>query len=624
MRDMKNLNKKTYSYSLLTLLLLSVSCTELLEEQPRSQVVPSYFTTPAGLLGGIAGVYNEIRSVYGTEGFTLQQMAGTDEHLMGGSASGVQFFTYNGIQPTLMNGGFNVYTSINTLNGVLEYLEAAQLTEPVRKEYRGQAKFLRAFFYFNLVQTYGEVPLHTTFITTASQADEKAPVDEVYAQIIQDLTDASTELQAISPATATTEQPFGGKAASQGAALYLLGKVYLTRGWLTNSNADFQEAYNVLTNLITNRAVYGFDLWQDYNDAFNPANDYGKESIFVSDHSLNAAFGLYQLQAAGGAAQNVTPWLARWNYIDNLGINSTVDPATGLIKNAGDKMLFRDIPYGRPYTRIRPNSPRQTTGPNTGLSYIYDQAFNDRVNDSRYDNTFHTVWIANRNVSTAAGDLAYSGPGAVGTRGTLINGYDTAVWFADYEVPGAPHAEGSRPFKGVIVTPTMQSNTVYPAVKKMDDRTRADRNDPSPRPVIIYRFSDVYLLAAEAAFKLGNTSDAADLINVVRKRAAYRAIYPAGVTQAIAELAVTISPGDVTLDFILDERTREFFGEAYRWPDLVRTKSLLSRVAAWNPIEAGVNIKPHHVLRPIPQDQIDRVTAGDCQGNDCWQNPSYF
>ena len=616
------LHKKT-SYPILLTVLLCLGCGDLLDEQPRVQVVPSYFSTPAGLLGGIAGVYNDIRSSYGTEGYTLMQMAGTDEHLMGASASGVQFFTYNGIQPSNMNGGFGVYTDINTLNGILEIGTTVDLPADTKTKFLAQAKFLRGFFYFNLVQTYGAVPLHTTFITSPSQADAKASVDDIYAQIITDLTEASTELQAISPVNASADEPFGGKAASQGAALYLLGKVYLTRGWLKNSNEDFTQAYNILTTLIANRATYGFDLWQDYADAFKAANDYGKESIFVSDHSLNATFGLYQTQAAGGAAQNVTPWLGRFNYIDNVGINSTVDGATGLIKSSGDKMLFRDIPYGRPYTRIRPNAPKQTTGPNTGKSYIYDQAFSDRLNDSRYDKTFQTVWISNRN-NTGSGSLAYSGPGATGTRGTLTNGLDTAVWFSDFEVAGAPQAVGSRPFKGVVVTPTMQSNTVFPAVKKLDDLTRADRNDPSPRPVILYRFADAYLLAAEAAFKLGKNQEAADLINIIRKRAAFRTVYPAGVTQATAEAAVSITAGSINIDFILDERTREFYGEAYRWPDLVRTQQLLNRVLAWNPIEAGTNILPKHTLRPIPQDQIDRVTSGACQGNDCWQNEGYF
>jgi len=81
---------------------------------------------------------------------------------------------------------------------------------------------------------------------------------------------------------------------------------------------------------------------------------------------------------------------------------------------------------------------------------------------------------------------------------------------------------------------------------------------------------------------------------------------------------VTIAPSDVTLDFILDERTREFYGEWQRWWDLVRTQSLVSRVMAWNP-EAAPYIQPFHVLRPIPQQQIDLVTEGPAFP----QNPGY-
>ena len=121
------------------------------------------------------------------------------------------------------------------------------------------------------------------------------------------------------------------------------------------------------------------------------------------------------------------------------------------------------------------------------------------------------------------------------------------------------------------------------------------------------------------------------MLNVVRRRAAYRTgaayapggafgtstpatmvgdPYPAGVTLTSAQAALTIAASDVTLDFILDERTREFYGESVRWLDLVRTKSLISRVKAWNPVEAGTNIKDTHVLRPIPLDQINLVTVG--------------
>lgn len=595
---MKRLKKFSYITVAIGALVFS-SCNDLLEEQPRTQIVPSFFSTPGGLLGGIAGVYNAIRGSYGTEGFTLQQMSGTDEHLRGGGA-GPDFFTYNGIDGNDFSGAFGVYTSINTLNGILEIGPTSDLPENTKNLYLGQAYFLRGFLYFELVQTFGEVPLHTEFVTVPSKADNKAPVSAIYEVIIADLTEASNRLPDLVTA------PFLGKAAAKGAALYLLGKAYLTRGWLTDNNSDFQQAYNILTGLINNQATYGLGLWEDYGDAFTIANDYGKENIFVSDHSSDATYGLYQLGASGGAAQNLVPWFHRWNYSGNvLGANSTYDAgAKAWLYNSPTNMFDRDVENGRPYLRIRNNAATLTSGPNAGKNYIYDQAFVNRDVDTRYDKTFKTVWIVNKT--------------STGTRGTLIPG-DTGVWFLDYEEPGAPHMVNGRPFKGIIVTPSMQTDQVWPAVKKQDDNTRVSMNDPSTRPVVLYRFSDAYLLAAEAAFKLGN-GEAHNLINVVRRRAAFKKTNTSGENEAAA-LAMEITENDVTLDFILDERTREFYGEAVRRIDLVRTKSLLTRVTAWNTEAAG--IQPYHVLRPIPQDQIDRVTEGDCVGIDCWQNDGY-
>jgi hypothetical protein len=78
-----------------------------------------------------------------------------------------------------------------------------------------------------------------------------------------------------------------------------------------------------------------------------------------------------------------------------------------------------------------------------------------------------------------------------------------------------------------------------------------------------------------------------------------------------------ITEADVTIDFIMDERTRELFGEWMRWYDLVRTKTLASRLAAYNPI---TSFNPNRdYLRPIPQSQIDLVTTGPKYP----QNPNY-
>ena len=602
--------KKISCAGLIAIAVLSSSCKKLLEEHPRAGIVPAFFNTPSGVLGGISAVYNDIRGVWGTEGFSQQAVGGTDEHLMGASNTANNFFNYNGITTGAFNNSWwnTAFQDINTLNGVLEFGQAVDLPATTKAQYIAQAKFLRAFWYYHLVITFGDVPLHTTFISTPSSADSRAPIAEVYTQIITDLTEAAADL----PEKPTA--PFLGKAACKPAALFLLGKAYLTRGWSGAAVAnDFTQAYTTLTSIITDKATYGLDLWQDYADAFKPGplsintNDYGKESIFVSDHSIDQKYGQYTVGAgaSGGGAQNITPWFNRWNYPATTGIN-TYKNASGILVGSGANIMIRDIANGRPYIRIRPNVYTWPSGPHAGKNYFYDQAFSDRVSDSRYDKTFQTVWLANQpNISNTAG-------AANNSRGidyTFAPGVDTAVWFADYEVPGAPQFFGTRPFKGFIVTPATQSNTIFPSVKKFDDPFRTVVNDPSTRPVVIWRFSDVYLLAAEAALKGGGTlQQAADLINVVRQRAAYRTTNTTAENDA-AIAAVTVTPAQVTLDFVLDERTREFYGEWMRWWDLVRTQSLIRRTTEWNP-EAAANIKPYQVLRPIPQDQIDRVTEG--------------
>lgn len=588
---------------------LSNSCSKILEESPRSGIVPAFFNTPAGVLGGISGVYNDMRAAWGTEGFTNEMVAGTDEHLSGASASGIQLHNYNGLNGTNFGAAWGIaYTDINTLNGVLEFGQTIDLPDATRKQYLAQAKFLRAFWYFYLVQTFGDVPLNTTFITVPSQAASRQPAAEVYAQIISDLNDAVADL----PNTPTA--PFLGKAATKPVAQYLLAKVYLTRGWLTNTQADFAQAHTICANIIANKALYGLDLWQDYADAFVPANDYGKETLFVSDHSTDPKYGQYTVGggASGGAAQNLSPWFYIFNY-PNVGIN-TFKNAAGALVNSGSASMLRDAANGRPYIRIRPNSHLWTSGANSGKRYILDQAFTNRPFDSRYDNTFQKVWISNVARTVNATD-------ANNQRGisySMTVGVDTSIWISDVEIPGAPQFDGTRPFKGTIIPPSLWTNVYFPSVKKFMDPSRGSNfNDPSSRPVVMYRFSDVYLVAAEAYLKDGKPTEAAAMLNVIRQRSAFRKTNTPA-QNAAAAAAMTITAADVTVDFILDERSREFYGEWQRWHDLVRTKSLVRRVLAWNP-EAGANIKDFHALRPIPQSQIDRVV----EGPPFPQNPGY-
>jgi hypothetical protein len=582
-----NIKIKVCSLAFIALLFTISGCEKLLEENPRSSIAPTFFDTPAGILGGIAGVYSDLRNLWGTEGFSATCVAGTDEHLAGGSASSITYYTYNGVDKNGMSGLWSIaYQDINTLNGILEKAPNVEIPEATRKIYIAQAKFLRAFYYFHLIQTFGDVPLHLEFITTASAADSRQPIADVYNAIIKDLNEAAADLPAIPTAAGN---PFTGKAATQATAKYLLAKVYLTRGWSSAAQAtDFTTAYTTANDLITNKGTYGLDLWTDYADVNKDGNDYGKEALFVVDHNADTKYGDWSSQASGGKV-NMMASLYRPNY-PTMNANF---PASG-----GSSVMQRDIANGRPYIRTRPNT-----------NYIYNQAFAERINDARYDKSFQTVWICNTasNITTP--------------RGVLTVGKDTAIWMPPNEVSAARVAA----FKGVILTPNGANGgnkytaVFFPALSKFNDPSRAHMNDPSDRPLVLFRFAELYFIAAEAAFKGGGTlQNAADMLNVIRRRAAYRSTYtPAQL--AAAQTAMEITPAQVTLDFILDERTREFYGELLRWWDLVRTKSLIRRVTQWN-TEATPYIKDYHALRPIPvSSQIDLVTEGPVFP----QNPGY-
>ncbi|RYF87748.1 MAG: RagB/SusD family nutrient uptake outer membrane protein, partial [Chitinophagaceae bacterium] len=234
--------------------------------------------------------------------------------------------------------------------------------------------------------------------------------------------------------------------------------------------------------------------------------------------------------------------------------------------------MSRDIANGRPFKRFRPTP--------WVLNTLYD-----RVNDVRYTASFKRVFRANR-------------PGTYTIRGrqvTLAAG-DTAVFIPDREYSPAELANMNY----TVYTPSQQDERRFPTLVKFLDATRLDITQESgSRDFLAFRIAEAHLIAAEALMMSGNTTEAATFVNNVRTRAA----------RAGAAAAMQITPAQLNIDFILDERSREFLGELMRWFDLARTNKLVERVKKYNP-QAAVNIKDYHILRPIPQDQIDRTEGG--------------
>jgi hypothetical protein len=636
---MKIFNKTRFIVAVAAILTTIAGCKKQLVETPRAALYPSYFGTASGVQAAVTGVYNDLRGTFSGEGIVFFY-DGTDENIAGGSAGTIApiLNSYNGINSSNTPDLTGFYVDINTLNGVLQY--ASSITDATaRTQYVAQAKFLRGFLYFYLVQTYGGltatqksgIPLHTTFITQATTADAPAQLTDIYNLIIQDFTEAAAAL----PGTITSSNPFSaqgvGKTATAAVANAFLAKTYLTRGYTeAKQTGDFQKAADLTAALISSKGTYGLDLWQDYNDAHKPINDYGKENMFAIDYGItDPTYSGYTQQGSGGYGINQLYVLARFNYV-NTGIDNIAGIDAVPQKMSAKSGMLRDVYGGRPYIRLAPNLP-----------YTVQIAFADQVHDTRYDATFQTFWICNTKVT--AGTTSTGGLKGVLTPASNVSltvyqppiDGDTAIL-----MPGADVTMARRDaFKGLIVAPKQYNNTVFPTVKKFDDPLRTGILDFSSRPIVLMRFSEVYLMNAEANYMLGNATAAATSLNVIRQRAAYRTpadgLYiPKGqfsVTAAtmgsanaansaamaltptqLAQLSIPNTTSGSTLcgmDLILEEYSRELYGDPRRWYDLVRTGQLVRRVKMYN-ANGAPNIQTYHARRPIPQTLLNNVLSG--------------
>jgi hypothetical protein len=554
-----------YLYTCLFLGLLTTACKKALIEDPKSTLTPAFFTTTQGFQAGLTAAYAGFRTIFGPDSYFEMVVPGTDEFIAGNDGNNglvkynSNFNTSDGIVAGIWK---NCYTYINTCNGLIGNAPSG-LDATTTASMIGEAKFLRANYYFILVQSWGDVTLNKTFQATPTTSATKAPMADVYAFIIQDLKDAI----AVLPASPLTGGVLPGKA-TKAAAMHALAKVYLARAGSSAKQADdYKNAYTIALDLINNVApAGGLKLQQDFASVYAEGNEANSEVLWTVQHTPTLAYNGSPTQNNSGP-DNLLCHLFAPKY--------EVQPG-----------MQRSTLYGRPYIRVVPTH------------WLTDTVFKERVNDKRYNKTFQTTWLCNNAASVPnwpnplpAGAPAGAQPGA-----PKFTVGDTAIWMPGYEMTAAQIAK----YRYQVIPPSKYSIALSPAMFKYFDTKRPDQNSPSSRPIIIYRLAETYLIAAEALVMDGRAADAVQYVNAVRERAAY---------PSANSSVMDVTADKLTLDFILDERSRELCGEMMRWTDLVRTGKLLERVKLHN-TDGKNNIKPFQVLRPIPQTQIDATITG--------------
>lgn len=589
------MKKILFSLALSSVALLSTSCLDMLNEENHSKVMQDFMATPAGFGMALNSAYANMKSTYSDEGGIHGLMnPGTDEikNNVGGSNRTADIANYD-LQKYSSNNEYpkklwnDAYIHINTLNFMIENADKVDvtttaLTAAKRDQYLGEAKYLRAFFYFHLVEQFGDITVTTTYNKNPSTTAERHDMLKAYEVIIPDLIDA-IRLCAPSPQMGGLES---GRA-SGATAQHLLARVYLTLAWVYDKDATkypanphnkyynptkakeyYELAYQTATKLIVDAPALGLKLMDSYADVFSEANDApsgkNKEELFV----------------------------ARMDWDDDNTYGGTSSLNHYFVNGYDAYLGERNLNDGRCFSWFNPNP------------YTYE-AFDNRQTDTRYQSTFQQVWYATKPVRGGKVNYTINGVKEEFNWDYTVIG-DTALYYPGYSMSADDIREKTQGRKGnhyIIFTPdAYDGRAIFPTMTKFLDRTRKIPNDNSDRSYIIFRLGETYLLAAEAAFKLNDHTNAAKYINILRERARNKQTSTVGT--------LDIAPADVTLDFILEERTRELLAEHCRWADLVRTGTLLERVRKYDDGKAYENIKDKHWLRPIPQNQIDRVTTG--------------
>lgn len=572
------------------------SCKDYLTETLVSDVsAGSYYTTPTGLEDAVDATYSFLREIYSEERAYMLSVFGTDTHTNGADGGWKSFNFYdNGLNSgagILLQQWEFLYKGINQANAVLgRSVNLEGVSDAVKLQRQAEVRFLRAFYYFYLVQTWGDVHLTLEETIGAQVTANKTPQATIYTEaIIPDLEFAIANLP-------NTQSQYGR--ATKAAAQFLLAKAYLTRGYQSfGSAADFTASETLFNNVIND---YGFSLVSSHKELWDQSKQLNKEVIWAIQYSTDLILN--------GGDTGV-------GNRGHLYFGCEYDIQPGMI---------RDIANGRPFKRFRPTN------------YMVGVFAAARVNDQRYEDTYKHVFYCNDNRTSGNGipkwKQIHVDKGAKKADGSIVTAADIgknrfalgdtalfypgpgqdAKWLADEKLKVRytviTEKQASYPASTLATSdpnyypkdPFFYNERLFPTINKFFDPLRSTIQwERGSRDWFVMRLADALLLRAEARFKKGDNAGAAADINVVRTRAAK----PGKVA------AMQITAAEVNIDRILLERALELDAEQLRWFDLARTGKLVEYVKAYNPLGAG-NIQNFHIHRPIPQAQIDRTVGG--------------
>ncbi len=616
------MNTKKLIYGILIgLAIFTSSCKDdFLEEDVKTGNNETLYSSPEGLKGLVTSCYAYTRCWYGKEPGIALTEGGTDLFLTARDNRTKGLTTYSNItpaaaaQPEKENPCLDEYwevffAAINTCNTALEYIDKSDVAE--KAQYLGEISFLRAFYYWHVVETWGAAPIYREATRSASTEPIRNTPEEIYTFMLEDVETAITNLADKTTKTGRVNL-WAAKAFKARLLLYYASEYGHTE--------KYAEAASVAQEVISGS---GAALFDNYSDCWNEANQHfvsNQEVIWGIEYNNDLSFnGLVSHLSIdeNGEYEFWTQMLARVKN-NETGGNMSHLMFTGLWDKSkiGGKLVTRTATDNTILNGIVVNPYFQTYSKGfcrfAPSGYLLDLFYDG---DKRYQASFRDTYkIPTEFVSLKTSKVPEYFD--VDESDTVIylcpkRTLDKSLTPKKYIIGSRTSADGTalstsqfpmyEDIEGTRLTETTSSsnwfygNNTFISVKKFDDWGTGQLiiRDICPRDVFVFRLSEMYLIKAEAALNGAGGTASSELAELELKRGS-TGLYEYN-----------------TIEDILDERAREFCGEQIRWFDLKRTGKLTAAYLADKNAVASENIQSHHVLRPIPQVQMDAITNKD-------------
>lgn len=299
-----------------SIIMLAACSDEFLDVEPTGRSLEdNYYKNADEAYNGLVAAYDPVGWVGGgliTKTFAMN--SGSDDHYAGGGNAQDIYdsqvwsnYTIDpsvGPQGTLWNKGFSGVFRVNTL---LSKLPDVDMDAGLKARFEAEAKFLRAFYYFDLIRLFYEIPLLTEPIAPENMYEiEQVSADMVYDQIEADLLAAIPDL----PTTVPKSTEAGR--ATIGSARALLGKVYLWRERYDLAAQQFAE----VNGTPGAASQFGYELLTDFADLWDTSNKFNSESIFEVAHSSKSNAGWGCIGCTEGNVLNIMLAPRGYNVLD--------------------------------------------------------------------------------------------------------------------------------------------------------------------------------------------------------------------------------------------------------------------------------------------------------------------